>query len=108
MMESNSIRGVVRCAWLGLFLWMACGCGVKTVQTAPIMAVPVTVAKVVQKTVPLDLTAIGSGEAFSSVSIKAQVNAVLQQVHFTQGDFVKNGQLLFSLDARPFQAAVDQ
>jgi multidrug efflux system membrane fusion protein len=84
------------------------GCSVKTVQTASIQAVPVSVAKAVQKTIPIELTAIGSGEAYSTVSVKAQVNAILQQVHFTQGDFVKQGQLLFTLDARPFQAAVDQ
>ncbi len=85
------------------------GCQVNTAQTAPaIQAVPVTVAKAVQKTVPIDLTAIGSGEAYSTVSIKSQVNASLDQVHFTQGDFVKKGQLLFSLDARPFRAAVSQ
>lgn len=85
------------------------GCGVKTAQTAPpIQAVPVTVAKATQKTIPIDLTAIGSGEAYSTVSIKAQVNATLEEVHFTQGDFVKKGELLFTLDARPFQAAVDQ
>ena len=80
----------------------------KTAQTAPIMAVPVTVAKAVQKTIPIDLSAIGSGEAYSTVSIKSQVNAELEQVHFTQGDFVTKGQLLFSLDARPFEAALNQ
>lgn len=87
----------------------ATGCGVKTAQTAPpIQAVPVTVTKAVQKTIPIDLAAIGSGEPYSTVSIKAQVNASLEKVHFTQGDFVKKGELLFTLDARPFQAAVDQ
>jgi len=83
------------------------GCG-GTAETAPNLAVPVSAAKVTQKTVPIELTAIGSGEAYSSVSVKAQVNAVLEQVHFTQGDFVKKGQLLFTLDARPFQAVLDQ
>jgi multidrug efflux system membrane fusion protein len=83
-------------------------CSVKTVQTAPIMAIPVTVAKVEQKTVPVVITSIGTGEAYSSVSLKAQVNAELEEVHFTQGDFVKKGQLLFKLDARPFEAAVEQ
>jgi membrane fusion protein, multidrug efflux system len=90
-------------------LMAVAGCSVKTAQTAPpIQAVPVTVAKAIQKTIPIDLTAIGSGEAYSTVSIKARVNATLEQVHFTQGDFVTKGQLLFTLDARPFQAAVDQ
>jgi membrane fusion protein, multidrug efflux system len=79
-----------------------------TAETAPNLAVPVTVAKAEQKTVPIDLTAIGSGEAYSTVSIKSQVNAILDQVHFKQGDFVKKGDLLFTLDARPFQATLDQ
>lgn len=83
------------------------GCA-NTAETAPNLAVPVSAAKVTQKNVPIELTAIGSGEAYSSVSVKAQVNAVLEKVYFTQGDFVKKGQLLFSLDARPFQAALDQ
>jgi len=94
---------------LALAQVLGAGCGVKTAETAPpVQAVPVTVVKAVEKTIPIDLTAIGSGEAYSTVSIKAQVNATLEQVHFTQGDFVKKGELLFTLDARPFQAAVDQ
>jgi multidrug efflux system membrane fusion protein len=68
----------------------------------------VTVAKAVKKTVPIELTAIGTGEAYSTVSIKSQVNALLEQVHFKQGDFVKKGDLLFTLDARPFQASLAQ
>jgi membrane fusion protein, multidrug efflux system len=88
-------------------LALTAGC-TKTAETAPNLAVPVTVAEAVQKTVPIELTAIGSGEAYSTVSIKSQVNAVLEQVHFKEGDFVKKGDLLFTLDARPFQATLDQ
>jgi multidrug efflux system membrane fusion protein len=92
-----------------LIATIGAGCQVNTAQTAPaVQPVPVTVAKAVQKTVPIDLAAIGAGEAYATVSIKSQVNASLEQVHFTQGDFVKKGQLLFTLDARPFQAAVSQ
>lgn len=83
-------------------------CGTRTAQTAPNLAVPVSVAKAVEKTVPIELTAIGTGEAYSSVSIKARVNAVLEQVHFQQGDFVKKGDLLFTLDTRPFEASLAQ
>jgi multidrug efflux system membrane fusion protein len=83
-------------------------CSTKTAETAPNLAVPVTVAKAVQKTVPINLTAIGTAEAYSTVSIKSQVNAILEQVHFKQGDFVKKGDLLFTLDARPFQSALAQ
>ncbi len=89
-------------------MFIAAGCSTQSAQTAPIFAVPVTVAKAVQKTVPIELTAIGSAEAYSTVSIKSQVNAELKEVHFKQGDFVKKGDLLFTLDARPFQAALAQ
>jgi membrane fusion protein, multidrug efflux system len=83
-------------------------CTTKTVQTAPNFTVPVTVAKAVQKTVPVELTAIGSAEAYSNVSIKAQVSAVLEQVHIKEGQFVQKGDLLFTLDAQPFEAALAQ
>src|SRR5271169_5688470 len=84
------------------------GCTTKTVQTAPMFAARVVVAKAIQKTVPVDLTAIGSAEAFTNVAIKAQVNAVLNEVHVKEGQFVKKGDLLFSLDARPFEATLAQ
>jgi multidrug efflux system membrane fusion protein len=85
------------------------GCTTKTAQTAPpVMAAPVRVAKATQRSVPINLSAIGTGDAYSTVSIKSQVNAELEQVHFQQGDFVAKGELLFTLDARPFQAAVSQ
>jgi multidrug efflux system membrane fusion protein len=83
-------------------------CSSKTSAVGPDMAVPVTVAKAVKKTVPVELSAIGTAEAYSTVSIKGQVNAVLKEVHFKQGNFVKKGDLLFSLDARPFQASLAQ
>jgi multidrug efflux system membrane fusion protein len=84
------------------------GCTTKTVQTAPMFAARVTVAKAVQRTVPIDLTAIGAADAFTNVSIKAQVNAIMQEVHIKEGQFVKKGDLLFTLDARPFEAALAQ
>jgi multidrug efflux system membrane fusion protein len=83
-------------------------CGSKTAAVGPDLAVPVNVTKAVKKTVPIQLSAIGTAEAYSTVSIKGQVNAVLKKVHFKQGDFVKKGDLLFTLDARPFQASLDQ
>jgi multidrug efflux system membrane fusion protein len=93
-------------AFAGLTLLSACT--TKTVQTAPMFAARVTVAKAAQKTVPIDLTAIGSADAFTNVSIKAQVNAIMQGVHIKEGQFVKKGDLLFTLDARPFEAALAQ
>jgi len=71
-------------------------------------AVPVTVAAVVEKTVPLEVTTVGSGEPDTTVEVRAQINGQLTGVHFTEGADVTAGQLLFTVDARPFEAAVKQ
>src|SRR5262249_44555284 len=55
-----------------------------------------------------DLAAIGNVEAFSTISIRSQITGTLQDVKFHEGDFVKAGQLLFTIDPRPYQAAVAQ
>ena len=67
---------------------------------------PVLVAKAVARTVPNQLSEIGNVEAFATVNIKSRVEGALIAIHFHEGDFVEKGQLLFSLDARPFAAAL--
>ncbi|HSB10962.1 MAG TPA: efflux RND transporter periplasmic adaptor subunit [Blastocatellia bacterium] len=71
-------------------------------------AVPVTAATVVQKTVPIQTRAIGNVEAYSTVQVKAQAGGELTKVHFTEGQFVKKGAMLFTIDPRPFEAAINQ
>jgi len=68
--------------------------------------VPVTAAAAVKKDVPVELRAIGTVEAYSTVEVRAQVGGVLEKVDFKEGDDVRPRDLLFSLDARPFQAAL--
>jgi multidrug efflux system membrane fusion protein len=68
--------------------------------------VPVTVANVQTKNVPVQVSAIGTVEAYSTVSVKTQVTGQLTGVFFKQGDFVKKGQLLFSLDKRQIEADI--
>jgi len=70
--------------------------------------VPVTVGKAVTKTVPIEVDAIGNVEAFSNVSVRTQMAGEIERAYFQQGGEVKKGQLLFTLDRRPFQAALDQ
>ena len=105
--KRTSIAAAAPIALLAMSLVLS-ACTTRTAETAPNLAVPVTVAKAEQKTVPINLTAIGTAEAYSTVSIKSQVNAILNEVHFKQGDFVKKGDLLFTLDARPFQSSLAQ
>lgn len=105
--KRTTIAAAAPIALLAMSLILS-ACTTRTAETAPNLAVPVTVARAEQKTVPINLTAIGTAEAFSTVSIKSQVNAILNEVHFKQGDFVKKGDLLFTLDARPFQSSLAQ
>ena len=70
--------------------------------------VPVTVAKATSKNVPVQVQAIGNVEAYSSVSVRTQMAGEIERAYFTQGQDVKKGQLLFTLDKRPFEAALTQ
>jgi multidrug efflux system membrane fusion protein len=70
--------------------------------------VPVAVAPVVRKDVPIELQVIGTAEASSTVAIRAQLTGELTSVHFSEGDDVTQGQVLFTLDRRPFESALKQ
>jgi multidrug efflux system membrane fusion protein len=70
--------------------------------------VPVATATVVQKPMPIEIRVIGSAEAYSSVAIRSQITGQLTAVNFREGDEVKAGQVLFELDRRPLEAALEQ
>jgi len=70
--------------------------------------VPVAVAKVARKNVPINIQVIGNVEAYSTIAVKAQVGGVLTKVSFQEGDYVKNDDLLFTIDPRPLKAMLDQ
>ncbi len=70
--------------------------------------VPVTVDRVILKEMPLDVSVVGTVEAFSTVAVRAQVTGELKDVNFKQGDDVQAGQVLFTLDHRPLEAALHQ
>jgi multidrug efflux system membrane fusion protein len=71
-------------------------------------AAPVTVGEVIQKTVPVQLSAIGNVEAHATVSVNAQVEGELTGVHFKEGQEMKEGDLLFTLDARRYEAQLKE
>ena len=77
-------------------------------QPPPRPVVSVAVAPVEQKAMPLQIQAIGTVEAYSVVSVRAQVGGELQRVHVKEGQQVKKGDLLFTIDPRPFEAALAQ
>src|SRR6266481_623896 len=79
----------------------------KPAQAAP-RPLDVEVIRVEQKDVPVYSEWIGTTEGIVNADIKAEVTGYLLKQDYKEGSFVKKGQLLFELDPRPFQAAVDQ
>jgi multidrug efflux system membrane fusion protein len=69
---------------------------------------PVLVAKVTTKDVPVYLDEIGTCAAYETVQVQAQVSGQIAGRHFKDGSDVKQGDLLFTIDPRPYQAALDQ
>ena len=69
---------------------------------------PVVVASVEQRDIPLQIKAIGNVEAYQTVQIRSQVNGQIQKIFFKEGEDVHQGQPLFQLDKRPFQADLEK
>jgi membrane fusion protein, multidrug efflux system len=89
-----------------LVLLGSSGCSKEQAPPAPLAsAIPVIVSKVTQAAVPVQLTSIGNVGGYT-VSVEAQISGQLLEVHFKEGDFVHEGQLLFTIDARPYEAAL--
>ena len=80
-------------------------CGGKAPQRAQ-PPVPVTLAKTVLKTVPIQFRAIGHAEPIANVSLRARIGGELTRVGFTEGQSVRAGDVLFVIDARPYEAAL--
>lgn len=69
---------------------------------------PVVVASVEQRDIPVQIKAIGNVEAYQTVQIRSQVNGQIQKIFFKEGEDVRQGQQLFQLDKRPFQADLEK
>ena len=85
------------------------GCGNKErLATKDRPAAPVVVAGVELRNIPVQIKAIGNVEAYQTVQIRSQVSGQIQKIFFKEGEDVRQGQLLFQLDKRPFQADLDK
>ncbi len=94
-------------ACFGLVCVLGCGSSSSDgAQNGRRDAVPVGVATVSVRDVPVDIRAIGTVSAYSTVALRSQVDGQLAEVHFREGQEVARGDLLFVLDQRPFQAAL--
>ncbi len=77
-------------------------------RTKNAAALPVLVAKVERTSIPVELHAIGTGQASKTVSVESQVAGIVKEVHYEPGQAVKEGDLLVSLDQSPFLATLAQ
>ena len=85
----------------------SCGGNTKAARGGP-PPVPVTVGQAVQKAVPVSFRAIGHVEPIETVAVRARIGGELQRVWFEEGQFVAAGATLFTIDPRPYQAALAQ
>jgi len=93
---------------LGLLLAVfSSACSEKSGKPVP-ASIPVIVSTVTQKAVPVQIRAIGNVQAYSTVTVKAKVGGELVRVHFTEGQDVRKGDLLFTIDPPPYEAALKQ
>ena len=97
---------------LTVFALMFSGCGSEK-KADPAKArrdrpVPVTVSPVLEKTIPVQIKAIGNVEAYATVSIKSRVGGELRQISFRGGQDVNKGDLLFTIDPDPYEVTLKQ
>ena len=110
-MVRRAIGAIVLVALVGLGVVWKFGLGPQTppaaAQAGP-QAIPVTAGTVTAQDVPVFLQGIGTVQAYNSVAVKSRVDGQIVKVNFKEGDEVKEGEPLFEIDPRPFQAALEQ
>jgi multidrug efflux system membrane fusion protein len=108
----TKLRASLRLSPSRLFAAMAAllllaACSTEAEKEKPSPAAPVTAGVAVTKNVPVAIRAIGTVEPYNSVSVRAQVAGEITGIYFQQGQEVAQGDLLFTIDPRPYQAALE-
>jgi membrane fusion protein, multidrug efflux system len=86
----------------------AAGCVKPPPPPPPPAAAPVTVGQAKVRTVPVQIRSIGTARVFATVSVRPRVDGELTAVYFREGDDVKKGDKLFTIDPRPYETALAQ
>jgi multidrug efflux system membrane fusion protein len=108
--EFTKPRLLARFFLAGVLLMTACSGGpsAEEPKSKEKPAVPVTVASVFTKDVPVQVTSVGNVEAYSTVAVKSRVSGELVGVHFQEGQEVKEGDPLFTIDKAPYEVALKE
>ncbi len=103
-------RRVARFFLVGFLFLAACSGGpsAEEPESKEKPAVPVMVASVFTKDVPIQVSSVGNVEAYSTVAVKSRVSGELVGVHFQEGQEVKEGDLLFTIDKAPYEVALKE
>jgi membrane fusion protein, multidrug efflux system len=105
----NSLNPLFRLSLaVPLCLLALSGCSEQKEKPKEKAPAPVTVAQVTRMSVPVELRAIGNVEPYATVAVKSMVSGTVNAVHFREGQEVARGALLFTIDPRPFAAALQQ
>jgi len=108
ILHTPNLSFPVRLFFVTIALALAAACSGKSSEKHEAAPPPATVvvAEAVQRNVPIYSEFVGQTRADETVELRARVEGILQRVYFKEGSGVRKGQLLFTIDKRPFQAAV--
>jgi multidrug efflux system membrane fusion protein len=108
-MKRKPVHANAKLVVLFAFVLIISACSEKgRTKQATQRVVPVKIADVTEQNVPVQINAIGNVEAYNTVSVKAQVGGEIMDVHFKEGQDVRQGEVLFQIDPRPYEAALMQ
>jgi RND family efflux transporter MFP subunit len=107
LLENRKLVGLLAVVVLAA-LSFAAGCTAHASGPAGYPPATVELATVEQRDIPISREWIGTLDGYVNAPIKAQVSGFLLRQNYVEGSYVQKGQLLFEIDPRPFQAAVDQ
>ena len=102
------VRGLLRASLIGVGVITAAGCGDASRAAVPPPPPVVKVEPVIERDVPISVEYVGTLVGYINAQIRARVAGHLVSQNYTEGSFVKAGDLLFQVDPRPFQTAADQ
>jgi len=103
-----SVRQQARAVVVMSFLFLLTACGDKPQSAPQGMKIPVSVIQVQPTTAEITIELPGRVEAIKDAEIRARVTGIVEEINFRQGSDVEQGQLLFTIDSAPYEAARDQ
>lgn len=106
-----SARATTALALVAALAVVSAGCSRSASESKPSKSgapVPVLALPAVARNVPVELRAVGNAQAFSTVAVRSRITGELTGVHFTEGQEVRAGDRLFTIDPRPARAALQQ